>query len=258
MTMAQVMRGWGKGLAATLALAMLAGPAVAGVEAHLKASGVTVLQRFDGPSGLVGLVAESAGERRLLYMTRDGQTLIQGVLYGPAGENLSERHARGLADSLPATAQLTAARKADIVQALSGARGITSGVATAPVKLTVVIDPACPQCHRLAQALAPEITAGRVQVRWVPVAILGEASQGLAAGLLASNGAGVLAAMTGTPRAAAVSDTDRLALATNLVALKRVGHPGVPVVVRATTDAGEPQIAFGRPEGAELAALLRP
>ena len=247
-----------------LSLAAIAGApmlsAQTPVEAHLQSSGVKVLSRFEGPSGMTGIVAEAAsGQRRVMYITSDGPTLVHGTLFDARGANLTERHARSVSQSLPAVRSgLDATKRQALLRTMAGLRGIEQGRADAPRTVYAIVDPQCPHCHDLGKALQPAIAAGRVRVVWLPTAVLSDASEVQAARMYAMPAAEAVKSWLGDtlPTTGTISDDVREHLARNILALRDSGHGAVPLVVAETRDGSDVLVSVGAPSPRELANFV--
>ena len=144
------------------------------------AKGQLVIQHYiPAPDNLQGvIVAPKAGGRAIvLYADKQGRYLVAGNVIDAKGKNLTQ------ADTAKyITAQ--AAKKAYLAAAKT--HWFAQGSDKAPHKLYVAIDPNCSFCHLMYKELYPLIQAGKLQVRWIPVAILKPTSKGKSAALLAA------------------------------------------------------------------------
>lgn len=138
-----------------------------------------VVRVFAGPDGLLGAVIENtANEQDIAWMTPHADALLAGSLWGLRGEELT-RVAR-LQQGLLLTP------KAVLSQAMEPARPGVFVVGTGGPVITVFFDPNCIYCHQLYGALAPEIAAGHLRVRFVIVGTFKASSTPRAASLLAA------------------------------------------------------------------------
>jgi thiol:disulfide interchange protein DsbG len=133
----------------------------------------------------------------------------------------------------------------------------------------IFFDPNCPYCHKLYEALQPQIAGKDLQLRWIPVGMLTPTSQGKAAAILqagnplealrnnednfnfSDNGPG-----GGITPASTIKDQTRLDLAANLSLLQGQNIFSVPVVVFHATD-GQGIMFQGVPEPERLRRLLQ-
>ncbi len=133
----------------------------------------------------------------------------------------------------------------------------------------IFFDPNCPYCHKLYEALRPQMAEEDLQLRWIPVGMLTPTSQGKAAAILqagnplealrynednfnfSDNGPG-----GGITPATAITDQIRLDLAANLSLLQGQNIFAVPVVVFHATD-GQGFMFQGVPAAKKLRRLLQ-
>lgn len=98
---------------------------------------------------------------------------------------------RNLATALVAACAVwTSAHAAPSTQQLAGtmlrAMGQTTAITlgSGPRVVDVFFDPNCPYCHELYEDLRPWVGKQRLQLRWIPVAVLAPSSKGKAAAML--------------------------------------------------------------------------
>lgn len=119
----------------------------------------------------------------------------------------------------------------------------------AGMRIHAFVDPYCPVCARLHRALRAALAAGRMKVRWIPVALLGEASLAAAAALLAGGSPLQLAqAYGGAAPPPMIAERWRLAVLANSALLRWIAGaaPVTPSLVREATD-GTLTFAAGLP-----------
>lgn len=244
---------------------MLAGQVMAGtdgaagkpslVEQHLMSKGVKIAQTFPSASGLKAIVADNGKEKRLFYVTPDGKSLLAGTVFDAAGVNVTadDLSRAGVTDStgLPTLSgdQLQSIwSRAEKLQWISEGKGGNI--------VYVLFDPNCPYCHRLWTGLRGAVQAGKVQVRWLPVAILKDDSKGLAAAIYAAkNTSEAMAQMVNRQlQPVRVSDTANRNVAQNLLLLRDTGYTGVPTML--FRQGGKIRATMGSPTEQELVALL--
>lgn len=139
-------------------------------------SGLKVVKQFPAASGLTGWVLSQGGQYSLVYTTADKKTLVAGTVIGENGENFSAKYEEKY---IP---------KPDFSSAflqLDKASYVVEGAKTPKSTIYVFVDPNCPYCHFLWQALQPYEAAG-LQVNWIPVATLGPTSMPKAIEVLAA------------------------------------------------------------------------
>lgn len=124
---------------------------------------LTATKQFSAPMGLEGYVAKAPnGEQTILFTDKLGHYLVAGNIVAKTGQNLTQHY----------TAKYINADMAkSAYKDLSKTHWITDGKDSAAHKLYVFWDPDCSICHMLFQDLRPFIKAGKVQVRWIPIAI---------------------------------------------------------------------------------------
>lgn len=147
------------------------------------------------------------------------------------------------AEPLPKYRQVANALLDDINQATWVSQGGGNRV------LYIFFDPNCPYCHRLYLALSPLVKSENLQLRWIPVGMLADASLSKAAAILQARDP--LAAFKDNEGdfdmsdagpggyispATHILDKTRLDLATNLGLLQAQNIAAVPVVVLRAND----------------------
>lgn len=226
------------------------------VEQHLASQGVKVVQSFSSVSGLRAIVADNGAEKRLFYVTPDGKSLIAGMVFDAQGNNVTsvDMSKAGVSDVGAAKVMGDAQLQAlwDRVEKRRWVQEGKSGKA-----IYAIFDPNCPYCHRLWGSLRAAIQAGKVQVRWLPVAILKDTSKGLGSAIYSSaNPSEALAKMVNRQlQPVAVSERDNRDMALNLLLLRDTGYTGVPALM---FKRGNKIVSMmGAPDERELAALLQ-
>lgn len=137
------------------------------IQAEVDQGMLDVVRSFPAASGLTGWVLSQDGQHSIAYTTADGKTLLAGMLISEEGKNLSEEYE---AQFIPRP-DLTA-----LYGALGQSAYIAEGALKNPEKIIYAFtDANCPYCHLLWKALQPYEKEG-LQVRWIPVAILGASS----------------------------------------------------------------------------------
>lgn len=166
---------WGSSLSATIGLsAVLIAVAITGHAADYPkpiqdavTHGVKVLKTFPAASSLTGWVLSQGPDTSMVYTTPDGKTLIVGELIDENGQPLTKQYASKYLPSPDYLASFKQLERVDV---------IAEGTLVKPkTVLYVFFDANCPYCHFTWQALQPYENVG-LQVRWVPVALLGESS----------------------------------------------------------------------------------
>ena len=172
--------------------------------------------------------------------------------------------------AIPAHAAPSVAQLADaMLQQMGRTTAVTRG--RGPREVDVFFDPNCPYCHELYDDLRPWVGRQRLQLRWIPVAVLAPSSEGKAAALLqAANPVQALARNEddfgenpragsggGLVPAAQLAPATRAELARNLQVLHAAGaYFAFPLMVWRDTS-GRAQMFLGVPhDAAQLEALL--
>jgi len=227
------------------------------VEQYLMSKGVKISAAFPSASGLKAIVADSGKERRLFYVTPDGKSLISGTVFDATGNSVTAVDmGRGGIDTAAATAPQVPGSQAkalwDRAEQLSW---ISEGKAGAKT-IYVLFDPNCPYCHRLWTTLRTAVNNGKIQVRWLPVAILKDDSKALGAAIYASKEPSkAMAQMVEHQLAPApVSDAVNKRIAYNLLLLKDTGYTGVPTILY--QQGGQYRVSMGVPNDREIAAII--
>ena len=160
--------------------------------------------------GFDGWVSVKNGQEQYFYVAPDTGTFFLGLLFNKNGRAVTFdqiKRLQGKGDPLfnPAEAPSQKAEMKDetapvtskvlspaerLFQAAEGAQGIKLGADTAPV-VYMFIDPQCPHCKDFLKDLRKDyIESGRLQVRIIPVGVLGDKSLKMAASLLTFPDAG--------------------------------------------------------------------
>lgn len=226
------------------------------VEQHLVSKGVKIVQSFTSASGLRAIVADSGAEKRLFYVTPDGKNLIAGMIFDAEGNNVTsaDMNKAGVSDvggaKVMGDTQLQA-----LWDRVEKRRWVQDGKSGKVVY--VLFDANCPYCHRLWGTLRAGVQAGKIQVRWLPVAILKDTSKGLGAAIYsAANPGDALSKMVNRQlKPTSVNEKDNRDMALNLLLLRDTGYTGVPALM---FKRGNKIVSMmGAPDDRELAALLQ-
>lgn len=143
----------------------------------LEAQGVEVIGTFAAPSGLTGYAGILDQQPLAIYLTADGKQAIVGPMMDAKGANLSQEPLDKLV-SKPMTGK--------IWKQLESSTWIADGSKNAPRIVYTFTDPNCPYCNKFWNDARPWVSAGKVQLRHVVVAILTDTSAGKAAALLSA------------------------------------------------------------------------
>lgn len=123
------------------------------------------LYSFAGPSkNIVGVVAKVTGGKKMMGWMVDGKYLMPGPMFNASGANLTmmAAQAHGLVPK-PINSQ-------HLAKAAMGATGFTLG--TKGPLMIAFLDPNCIFCHEFWEKVNPEVKAGKVHVKVVPVGFL--------------------------------------------------------------------------------------
>ncbi|MDO8954391.1 MAG: thiol:disulfide interchange protein DsbG [Gammaproteobacteria bacterium] len=133
---------------------------------------VTVLSNFNSLGDLEGYVVQSTGanpQQGVIYTDRQANYLISGVVIDTNGNNVNQ------ADFEKYVAPVAVN---NAYSNLGNATWVEQGSPQAPHKAYIMIDPNCIYCHQVYLALQPQIAAGKLAVRWIPVGFLKASSAG--------------------------------------------------------------------------------
>jgi len=206
---------------------------------------------FPGPAGLTGVLLEIRGRKMIGWLTADDQYLLLGNLIGPCGASetrASMEHLGLISKPMPAAKF-----------ALSSVRANGFTVGRKGPLLTVFIDPNCIYCHKFYAQIMPLVKAGRVRVRFIPVAFLKSSSAGKSAALLtAKDPAAALAKNEkgfdiareegGVTPVANPSAAVQAKVKTNTELLAKAGQVATPTLLYCNRQ-GKPVLLQGLPKG---------
>ncbi|KAF1702926.1 thiol:disulfide interchange protein DsbG [Pseudoxanthomonas kaohsiungensis] len=227
-------------------------------ERFLLEQGSTITTAFTSESGLKAIVAERGTEQRLFYVTADGGYLISGTVYDAKGGNVTNNDLARAAIPADSGRHVIDAEMAAIWEQAGGLDYVAEGAAEDPEKIVYVIfDPQCPYCHQLWGMIRPVAAAGRIQVRWIPVAILSESSKNLAAAIYQAKDASRALTEMGGGTLTGVKVTEKTAaeLERNLQLLQASGYTGVPTILY--MDDGRPRGIMSVPGEEQFNRIFR-
>lgn len=141
------------------------------------ARGIKVVKTFPAVSSLTGWVLSQGGQSSIVYTTPDGKTMLVGEVIDENGKPLNTQYASQFAPQPDYAASFQELERADNV--------VEGSLKNPKSVLYVFFDANCPFCHFTWKALQPYEKAG-LQVRWIPVAVLGETSLPKAAAIMAA------------------------------------------------------------------------
>lgn len=139
--------------------------------------GMKVERQFDAEGGLTGWVlSQGVGKYMIAYTPPGGEVLMAGMLRNAKGEDLSKTYMAKYAPTPDYSKYWSRLEKMETIN--TGAQG--SAVKSV---IYAFMDPNCIYCHFAWKALTYYEAAG-LQVRWIPVGILGGDSAAKAAALM--------------------------------------------------------------------------
>ena len=219
-------------------------------------AGVTVERTFPAVSGMTGYVINRQGDFSIVYSTPDGQSVVNGIVIGPDGRNMSNIYEDQYIPKPDMDGMWATLEKASV---------ITTGATGASVKKVVYafFDPNCPYCHLVWLEFAPYAAEG-LQVRWVPVAFEDATSDAKAAAIMqAADPAGTLALQERTfhqggldARGVTISAATKDKLAANIKLMGQMGFNGTPAIVYKDAKTNKVVTRNGLPKVSVLPGLL--
>jgi thiol:disulfide interchange protein DsbG len=221
----------------------------------LEAQGVEVIGTFAAPSGLTGYAGIVDQQPLAIYLTADGKQAIVGSMIDAKGANLSQEPLDKLV-SKPMTGK--------IWKQLESSTWIADGSKNAPRIIYTFTDPNCPYCNKFWNDARPWVSAGKVQLRHVIVAILTDTSAGKAAALLSAQDA--QAALTqheqqhasgGVKPLGQISATVRAQLEANQKLMQQLGASATPTIFYKDAS-GNLQKMQGAPSAEMLVKIMGP
>ena len=128
---------------------------------------VSAVKEFAAPMGLQGYVVKTVnGQQNIFYTSKDGKYLFSGniVKMGKDGKpvNISQNFY---------SKYIISAMAANALKNIHTAHTVTDSTNVKAPALYVLWDPNCAYCHLIYKELRPMIDAGKVQVKWLAVAI---------------------------------------------------------------------------------------
>lgn len=187
---------------------------------------------FKSESGLIGVaLTMKNGKQRVIYSTSDGEHLIAGMMVNTStGSSITPKEVEKYAPKPDYSA---------LLNNLKSSKTIQSGNKDSDNELYVFVDANCGICHSIYSDINKLLDEGEdINVKWVPVAIMGGDSENKAQGLLGvddtKKGISLKAVMQKLPYVPKEEDVaeGRLKLAQNMNIFSAYGFGGVPVVVR--------------------------
>lgn len=242
-------------IAALIALSGITGFALAQdypapIEA-MRGKGVEILDTFDAPGGLAGYAAMYHGRPLAIYLTSDKQHAIIGSLLDAQGEDLTS----------PVIDEKINRPQSKIIweKLEKESHWVSEGSKNASTVVYAFTDPNCPYCKRFWNDAQPWVKSGKVELRHIPVGVLGEGSRKKAAYILAAKDQ--TAALVGNEsgkspaKENAIADKQASQLDANLQLMTQVGASGTPAILY-RDETGMLQLHPGAPQGEQLIEIF--
>jgi thiol:disulfide interchange protein DsbG len=214
-------------------------------------AGARVVDVFNSPTGLTGIVLDGGQGRFIAWLPDAHDVLIVGAVFDRDGANvtLAETIARGLAAAAPEAPDQNSGPAPQVAvawRALERAAGFEEG--SAGPRVIAFTDPQCGYCAELWRRLRAPLASGRLRVRWVPVGVVAPDSAARAAALLRDpRPASRLGAHErGPPPAADAAAAEAIAANNALLELVTRGRIATPVLA-VRDERGAPQFVVGLP-----------
>ena len=216
-------------------------------------SGLKFEETFQAAGNLKGwILSQGASNNTILYTTQNGEVAVAGVMIDAKGTNLNKQYLEKFAP------------KPDYERTweeLESSAWVVEGPATKDAKSIIYAfeDANCGFCHLTWKAFGPYIKAG-LQVRWIPVAVLGADSMPKATVLLSSTDGNVaiaeLHANFGKKLTviAPVDEALKAKVEANAKIMERWGFGGTPTLLY-RDKAGKVRAVVGMPNLSDLPAI---
>lgn len=217
----------------------------------MREKGVEILDTFTAPSGLSGYAALYQGRPLAIYLTSDKQHALIGSLLDAKGNDLT---------SAVIDEKINRPQSKVIWEKLEKeSHWVTEGAKNAKKVVYVFTDPNCPYCKRFWNDAQPWVTSGKVQLRHIPVGVLGESSRKKAAYILAAKNQtkALIDNESGKKPAKedAIADAQATQLEANLKLMSQVGASGTPAILY-QDETGMLQLHPGAPQGEQLIEIF--
>lgn len=152
------------------------------LQGAISAGDVSIHSEFKVSNEIRGLVLKRGIDHFLVYETKDGN-VIEGSIIAPSGKNLTEEHTRTVLP--PRDLKLAVS----MMDQLGDENVVIEGPKKAKGAIYLFVDLNCGYCYYLWQATSDYVKKyPDLQLKWVPVAVLGEDSAVKAAHILADGG----------------------------------------------------------------------
>lgn len=211
--------------------------------------------------GLRAILVRSGAQFQIFYATPDGERVIPGIMWDGSGKNLTRELLASVEGALPTVSLGTAlpsiaapspvpsvgrsagnGRGAERLAALERAVSGTIGNPDAP-HVWVFADPQCGYSTQAMQRLQPLVTAGRLRLSVIPVAILDHQNDGRSTtaslAMLGHSGEQMIAAWSRGDLQAPAIPAAAIRLQTNMAAANTVEIRGTPTFFWRRAGGGE-------------------
>jgi thiol:disulfide interchange protein DsbG len=221
----------------------------------------TIVKSFPSLGNLQGYVVKPSngqkGQPTVIYVDKNGQYAVIGVLLAADGENQSTKdNQQYIVSDIAQQALADAKNTAWVLDGKADAKHVTYAVA----------DPNCSYCNKLYEVTRPYVKSGDLAIRWIWVGFLRDTSPGLAQAILAAkdpaqamaqdegkfdpkSGKSGLAPLTNPSKE--VADKFKK----NMDFIGKYQFPGTPVLIF-RDQSGTPQASFGLPVDDQLANTI--
>lgn len=217
----------------------------------MREKGVEILDTFDAPSGLSGFAGMYHGRPLAIYLTSDKQHAIIGSLLDVQGEDLTNAI---IEDKVTRPQSKVMWEKLE-----KESHWVSEGSKKADTTVYIFTDPNCPYCKRLWQEAQPWVKSGKVQIRHIPVGVLGESSQKKAAYILAAKDGSKALVDNESGAAPAkenpIAEKQQQQLDENLQLMQQLGASGTPAILF-RDETGLMQLHPGAAQGEQLAEIF--
>ncbi|TDQ37281.1 thiol:disulfide interchange protein DsbG [Thiopseudomonas denitrificans] len=217
----------------------------------MQAKGVEILDTFNAPGGLEGYAAIYHGRPLAIYLTSDKQHAIIGSLLDASGNDLTS----------PVIDEKINRPQSKVIWSKleKDSHWVSEGSKQADKVVYVFTDPNCPYCKRFWNDAQPWVKSGKIELRHIPVGVLGEGSRKKAAYILAAKDSTKALIDNESGKAPAkenaISDQQATQLDANLQLMSQVGASGTPAILY-LDETGMLQLHPGAPQGEQLVEIF--
>ncbi|HKS32914.1 MAG TPA: thiol:disulfide interchange protein DsbG [Enterobacteriaceae bacterium] len=165
-------------LLAALPLLASANDALPPAVQQIEKQGITIIKEIKTEGGLRSWVGRYQDMGVTIWLTPDGKHAISGYLYNEKGENLSEAIFQE---------QIYIPEGRKLWEKFLTAQAIKEGNPQAKRKIIVFADPFCPYCKQFWAAAQPWVSAGKVELNTLLVAVINPQSGRYASAILSAS-----------------------------------------------------------------------